>query len=205
MWQACYNFDMVISRLPCDFWSFGLQPGNVLFSWMLLLKIAAACLAISFLWLLLFPHSHIYLFIFFPPSVFFSGPSVFYSDRCNCSLQLVQHSHLPPSPDSTDIFVCVLAPVQLIQLLSGSRCCPKLTTVWHITHTDQFTQQKGRQYGKTLVKIRGQKNTQRHNGKHPCLVTWRVLTEKCNQKLHPVHTARYTVVFILTSSYKSGP
>lgn len=55
--------------------------------------------------------------------------------------------------------MCVhaLACGQLVQLLSGSRCCPKLTcaaergegaVVWHTTHKDQFTQQKEKQYGK---------------------------------------------------------
>lgn len=143
---------MVISRLPYDFWSFGLQPANVLFSRMLFLKIAAACLAILLLWLLLFSLTRIYFPCSsdFPPSslaISLSPQSLIQRDVFALSSRPVQHSHLPLSPDSTDICVRALAPVQL---LSGSRCCPKLTCagegvaylVWHITRTDQFTQQK---------------------------------------------------------------
>ena len=56
-----------------------------------------------------------------------------------------------------------------------------------------------------------ERNTRRHDDKHQCLVTQRILIEKCHQKLHPVHIAGtlcpchpYVVVFfILTTSDES--
>lgn len=43
--------------------------------------------------------------------------------------------------------------------------------------------------------MRGQRNTQRHNDKHQCLLGYREM--QCNQKLHPVHAGYYILVILM--------
>lgn len=152
---------------------------------MLFLKIAAACLAISDYF---FPLNHIFYFPFCPLlSVFL------------CPIYLKEMLFLC----STVTCLCHLTPLMYAYTLwprfSSFSCSQGTDAVlnWHVlakgeaphnTHRSVYTAKR-----KTIWKNPGlnEKNTRRHDDKHQCLVTQRILIEKCNQKLHPVHIAGY--------------